>query len=60
MFKYFVSFNHNSKNGSGFGNTEVNTNIEIKSIVDVTNIAEKIAQNKGFTDVVILNFIRLN
>lgn len=61
MIRYFISFQHNSNNGgSGFGNIETRTAVEIKSIDQVTNIAQGIARDKGLDQVLILNYIRLN
>ncbi len=55
-YRYFISYSHQN----GFGNLEVQRELEIECIKDITNIAEQIEkEDKAIKQVIILNFQRL-
>lgn len=59
--RYFISYNWAASNGSGFGATEVSMPSEIKTLDDVTRIADLIKDafaDKGRPDsnIVIINW----
>ena len=68
MYKYFISFSCATNDGTGFGNTVVESNVRIsdfesldemqKWINDVHNWIAK--QNGKVKNVIVLNFVPLN
>lgn len=51
---YFVSYQFNSRNGSGFGNCSVVRDIPIRSASDIQELQDSIARKTGNNGVVIL------
>lgn len=50
MYKYFISYNHLSDSGYGYGNVEVNIDFKIKSIQDIEKVSRLIEEEKNFPE----------
>lgn len=59
MIKYFIAFEVFKDGKTGKGNGEVFTKVEITGIEDIKEIQGKYAEENGFSNMVITNFIRL-
>ena len=68
MHKYFISFSHMTDNGTGFGNTVVESNVKITDFESIdgmqkwiTDIQKWIEEKNGYIkNVIVLNFILLD
>lgn len=56
MYKYFISYNYTTKNGSGFGYCDVTTNKKIDHFELLESIAESIKEKCNFKGIAILNY----
>ena len=54
-YVYFVSYSHSDDNVSGFGNSEVMCDFEVKGVADVVNLSKPIAKELN-KNIVILYF----